>query len=266
MIALITILVPSTWSTTPFLLATIVTPESRATVASIPVPTKGLSAFINGTAWRCILDPINALLASSFSKKGQEEITRDIPNVGEEALRNLDEAGMIYIGAEVTPGDILVGKVTPKWLISLIIWSCIFSSSTVINNNSLFFNSERCFCVKIVPFFIETSDLITFWFSKDRDDEKLIIEKGFYGKLKELLENQKVIKSDISLKKGTILTQKHLSELKNNELLLITVEDEKIQDQIIKLISHFETVTANLENKFRIELINYKEVMNYCLV
>src|SRR3546814_3727453 len=48
------------------------------------------------------------------TKLGQEEITRDIPNVGEDALRNLDEAGMVYIGAEVNPGDILVGKVTPK--------------------------------------------------------------------------------------------------------------------------------------------------------
>ncbi|MCS6922496.1 MAG: DNA-directed RNA polymerase subunit beta, partial [Elioraea sp.] len=48
------------------------------------------------------------------TKLGQEEITRDIPNVGEEALKNLDEAGIVYIGAEVRPGDILVGKVTPK--------------------------------------------------------------------------------------------------------------------------------------------------------
>ena len=48
------------------------------------------------------------------TKLGQEEITRDIPNVGEEALRNLDEAGIVYVGAEVNPGDILVGKVTPK--------------------------------------------------------------------------------------------------------------------------------------------------------
>ena len=48
------------------------------------------------------------------TKLGQEEITRDIPNVGEDALRNLDEAGMVYIGAEMQPGDILVGKVTPK--------------------------------------------------------------------------------------------------------------------------------------------------------
>ncbi|HAD26941.1 MAG TPA: DNA-directed RNA polymerase subunit beta, partial [Alphaproteobacteria bacterium] len=48
------------------------------------------------------------------TKLGPEEITRDIPNVGEESLRNLDEAGIVYIGAEVNPGDILVGKVTPK--------------------------------------------------------------------------------------------------------------------------------------------------------
>ena len=48
------------------------------------------------------------------TKLGPEEITRDIPNVGEEALKNLDEAGIVYIGAEVSPGDILVGKITPK--------------------------------------------------------------------------------------------------------------------------------------------------------
>ena len=48
------------------------------------------------------------------TRLGNEEITRDIPNVGEEALRNLDESGIVRIGAEVEPGDILVGKVTPK--------------------------------------------------------------------------------------------------------------------------------------------------------
>ncbi|MBC7317355.1 MAG: DNA-directed RNA polymerase subunit beta, partial [Chloroflexi bacterium] len=48
------------------------------------------------------------------TKLGMEEITRDIPNVGEDALRNLDEDGIVYIGAEVRPGDILVGKITPK--------------------------------------------------------------------------------------------------------------------------------------------------------
>ena len=53
-------------------------------------------------------------VAARDTKLGPEEITRDIPNVGEEALRNLDEAGIVYIGADVEPGDILVGKITPK--------------------------------------------------------------------------------------------------------------------------------------------------------
>ena len=48
------------------------------------------------------------------TKLGEEDITRDIPNINEEALKNLDESGIVYIGAEVKPGDILVGKVTPK--------------------------------------------------------------------------------------------------------------------------------------------------------
>jgi len=48
------------------------------------------------------------------TKLGPEEITRDIPNVGEEGLKNLDERGIVYLGAEVEPGDILVGKITPK--------------------------------------------------------------------------------------------------------------------------------------------------------
>ena len=53
-------------------------------------------------------------VAARDTKLGPEEITRDIPNVGEDSLRNLDEVGTVYIGAEVTPGDILVGKITPK--------------------------------------------------------------------------------------------------------------------------------------------------------
>ena len=69
-VALITILLPSILSTVPSRLATIVTPESRATSLSIPVPTNGDSGFNKGTACLIMLDPIRALFASSFSKKG----------------------------------------------------------------------------------------------------------------------------------------------------------------------------------------------------
>ena len=200
------------------------------------------------------------------TKLGQEEITRDIPNVGEEALRNLDEAGMIYIGAEVKPGDILVGKVTPKGESPItpeekLLRAIFGEKASDVRDSSLKVSPGVSGTVVDVRIFSrrgiekdERSRAIERFeidkFSKDRDDEKLIIEKGFYGKLRELLENQKVIKSDIALKKGLILNEKHLSELKNKDLLSITVENEKTQDQIIKLISHFETVTANLESKF----------------
>ena len=65
--------------------------------------------------WRCFTSVIEEYESMARDTKlGAEEITRDIPNVSEESLRNLDESGIVYVGAEVKPGDILVGKVTPK--------------------------------------------------------------------------------------------------------------------------------------------------------
>ncbi len=200
------------------------------------------------------------------TKLGQEEITRDIPNVGEEALRNLDEAGMIYIGAEVKPGDILVGKVTPKGESPItpeekLLRAIFGEKASDVRDSSLKVPPGVSGTVVDVRIFSrrgidkdERSRAIERFeidkFAKDRDDERLIIEKGFYGKVKELLENQKIIKSSTKLKKGSIINLNDLSELTNQELLSITVEDEKIQDQILKLISHFETVSENLESKF----------------
>jgi hypothetical protein len=69
-VARTTIRVASTWSTTPVRRAAIAAPESRATTASMPVPTNGASARTSGTAWRCMFEPISARLASSFSRNG----------------------------------------------------------------------------------------------------------------------------------------------------------------------------------------------------
>ena len=85
-----TILLPSILSITPSLLATIVTPESRATSLSIPVPTKGDSGFINGTACLIIFDPIKALFASSFSKKGISDAATDTNCFGETSIYSTD--------------------------------------------------------------------------------------------------------------------------------------------------------------------------------
>ena len=87
-------------------------------------------------------------------------------------------------------------------------------------------------------------------FAKDRDDEKLILEKGFYGKLHELLDGQKVNKTQGKVKKGKILKSNDLEGFTREEFLSLIIEDEAVQKQISNLNEHFEVVSKNLENKF----------------
>ena len=88
-LAFTTILFPSILSTVPFLFATIVTPESNATSDSMPVPTNGDSGFNKGTAWRIMFEPIKALLASSFSKKGIKAAATETNCFGETSIKSI---------------------------------------------------------------------------------------------------------------------------------------------------------------------------------
>ena len=85
-VILITILLASSWSTIPSLFATIVTPESKATSLSIPVPTNGDSGFKRGTACLIMLEPIKALFASSFSKNGISDAATETNCFGETSM------------------------------------------------------------------------------------------------------------------------------------------------------------------------------------
>ena len=85
----ITIREASTWSTTPPRLATTAAPESRATTASMPVPTNGASLWISGTAWRCMLEPIRARLASSFSRNGISAAATETSCLGETSMNSI---------------------------------------------------------------------------------------------------------------------------------------------------------------------------------
>ena len=92
--------------------ATCSSPSCRGWATTSRIPSSSPSASCGR---RVHLDPYRGIRGMARDTKlGPEEITRDIPNVSEEALKNLDEAGIVYIGAEVKPGDILVGKITPK--------------------------------------------------------------------------------------------------------------------------------------------------------
>ena len=146
------------------------------------------------------------------TKLGEEDITRDIPNVGDEALRNLDEAGIIYIGAEVKAGDILVGKITPKAHSTVspeekLLRSIFGEKSTDVSDTSLRVPPGDAGTVVEVRVFnrrgvekderslaIERSEIEIL--AKDRDDERIILEESFS---REILSSATFFISDISL-------------------------------------------------------------------
>src|SRR5689334_16685679 len=137
------------------------------------------------------------------TKLGPEEITRDIPNVSEEALRNLDEAGIVFIGAEVNPGDILVGKITPKGESPMtpeekLLRAIFGEKASDVRDTSLRLPPGTYGTVVEVRVFsrrgvdkderalaIERAEIERL--AKDRDDEKAILERNVYSRLKELL-------------------------------------------------------------------------------
>ena len=137
------------------------------------------------------------------TKLGQEEITRDIPNVGEEGLKNLDEAGIVYIGAEVSPGDILVGKITPKGESPMtpeekLLRAIFGEKASDVRDTSLRVSPGGMGTVVEVRVFnrrgidkderalaIEHEEIEHL--AKDRSDELEIIERNIYARLKELI-------------------------------------------------------------------------------
>ncbi len=141
------------------------------------------------------------------TKLGQEEITRDIPNVGEEALRNLDEAGIVYVGAEVNPGDILVGKVTPKGESPMtpeekLLRAIFGEKASDVRDTSLKLPPGVTGTIVDVRVFsrrgvdkderamaIERAEIERL--AKDRDDERAIQERSFLNRLREKLLGRK---------------------------------------------------------------------------
>ena len=137
------------------------------------------------------------------TKLGTEEITRDIPNVGEDALKNLDEAGMVYVGADVESKDILVGKVTPKGESPMtpeekLLRAIFGEKASDVRDTSLRVPAGGSGTVVEVRVFsrrgvdkdersraIERAEIERL--SKDRDDEREILERGFYSRLMDLM-------------------------------------------------------------------------------
>ncbi|MDR3516898.1 MAG: DNA-directed RNA polymerase subunit beta [Azospirillaceae bacterium] len=203
------------------------------------------------------------------TKLGQEEITRDIPNVGEEALKNLDEAGIVYIGAEVKPGDILVGKVTPKGESPMtpeekLLRAIFGEKASDVRDTSLRLPPGVAGTVVEVRVFsrrgvdkderamaIERAEIEKL--AKDRDDEKKILERSFFGRLKELLAGQVAVSGPRGFKTGNLIVDTDLMGLTVSQTRQISVENEQVMEHIEAVGRVFddsiEALVARFENK-----------------
>ncbi len=200
------------------------------------------------------------------TKLGQEEITRDIPNVGEEALKNLDEAGIVYIGAEVNPGDILVGKVTPKGESPMtpeekLLRAIFGEKASDVRDTSLKLPPGVTGTVVDVRVFsrrgvdkderamaIERSEIERL--AKDRDDEKLIQERSFLNRLREKLLGAKAAGGFKGIKSGTVITEDVLAEHPRGAWRHIGVQDDAVMAEIETLRREYDAAVARLQARF----------------
>ena len=200
------------------------------------------------------------------TKLGQEEITRDIPNVGEEALRNLDEAGIVYVGAEVNPGDILVGKVTPKGESPMtpeekLLRAIFGEKASDVRDTSLKLPPGTTGTIVDVRVFsrrgvdkderamaIERSEIERL--AKDRDDERAIQERSFLNRLREQLAGQKASGGFKGIKSGTVLSEEVLGEHPRGAWRNIGVQDDAVSSEIELLKREFDAAVQRLQARF----------------
>ncbi len=200
------------------------------------------------------------------TKLGQEEITRDIPNVGEEALKQLDEAGVVYIGAEVKAGDILVGKVTPKGESPMTpeekLLRAIFGEKAAdVRDTSLRVPPGISGTVVEVRVFsrrgvdkderamaIEQSEIEAL--AKDRDDERKILEGNYYDRLKAALLGQTATGGVKRVEAGTVLNEEILNDIPASQWRKIAVEDDAVMKDIEQMSKVFDAGIEKLQERF----------------
>jgi DNA-directed RNA polymerase subunit beta len=200
------------------------------------------------------------------TKLGPEEITRDIPNVSEEALKNLDEAGIVYIGAEVRAGDILVGKITPKGESPMTpeekLLRAIFGEKAAdVRDTSLRVPPGVQGTVVEVRVFnrhgvekderalaIEREEIERL--AKDRDDEQAILDRNVYGRLAEMLEGRQGIAGPKGFKKDTKIGRAVLEEYPRSQWWQFVSPNEKLMGEIEAVKKQYDESKKRLEQRF----------------
>ncbi|MDO9337404.1 MAG: DNA-directed RNA polymerase subunit beta [Caulobacter sp.] len=199
------------------------------------------------------------------TKLGPEEITRDIPNVGEEALRNMDEAGIVAIGAEVMPGDILVGKVTPKGESPMtpeekLLRAIFGEKASDVRDTSLRLPPGVAGTVVEVRVFnrhgvdkderalaIERAEIDRL--GKDRDDEFAILNRNMTSRLRELITGKVAVSGPKGLGRGEVTADK-LGEIAPGLWWQIALDDEKAMGELEALRRQFDEARKRLDRRF----------------
>ena len=202
------------------------------------------------------------------TKLGAEEISGDIPNVGDSALSKLDEFGIVYIGAEVKAGDILVGKVTPKGETQLspeekLLRAIFGEKASDVKDSSLRVPSGGDGTIIDVHVFtrdglekdgraldIEESQLKEI--KKDVDEELSIIEGATFSRLENIIIGKKVASSK-GIPKGSVIKKDHLDAMSKNDWFKIRFQNEAINKQLKQIELNLNEYRENLKEIFKQE-------------
>ena len=205
-------------------------------------------------------------VAARDTKLGPEEITRDIPNVGEESLKNLDEAGIVYIGAEVRPGDILVGKITPKGESPMtpeekLLRAIFGEKASDVRDTSLKLPPGTTGTVVEVRVFnrhgidkderalaIEREEIERL--AKDRDDELGILDRNVYARLGDALMGKIVAAGPKGVEVGAEISQEILDNLPRAQWWQLGLKDDDAMAAIEAIRAQYEEARRQLEERF----------------
>ena len=222
---------------------------------------------------RCVSDDVFTSLhieeyelMARDTKLGTEEITRDIPNISEESLRNLDESGIVYVGAEVKPGDILVGKVTPKGdTISnpeeKLLRSIFGEKATDVRDSSLKLPPGSNGIVVDVRVFnrfgiekderstaIERAEIESV--QEDKSVEEEILVRNIRQRVEEIIINKKLSSNHNKLKSNTKLSLEDLKDLSLNDFWKMNFQDDQTNKDLELIKTQYSKVKQDIKNRF----------------
>ncbi|MDA9682526.1 DNA-directed RNA polymerase subunit beta [Candidatus Pelagibacter sp.] len=209
------------------------------------------------------------------TKLGEEDITRDIPNVNEESLKNLDESGIVYIGAEVKPGDILVGKVTPKGDTASgpeekLLRSIFGEKAIDVTDTSLKMPSGSGGIVVDVRVFnrhgidkdersitIERAEIESV--QEDKKVEEEILERSIKQRLSSILNGTKINKKIKDVEANSILSDDIISNLPVSDLFKISIEDQAKHSSLSQIKDQYNSAKQDIQDRFEDKVLKIRQ-------